>query len=260
MELIEEVILKNYAHLHAQIVDITLSDNIYHSLLTGIAMGDRRTHSAFKRARISEDIGNPAIRYLCQSDLIEIEAPYKVPALQKIEKDPVDDKLNFSSPFLRFWFAFVSPLFKGIQEGDYGEVEERFENRKQGFSDFVFEKLSAELLKTSFKDDPIVEIGSYWDKNVEIDILAKTASGKIIAGECKYTNAKLKKNALSNLKEKCSLTGFEPDIFVLFSKRGFSNELRSLKGEDLRLFSLKNFKKLLEELQRDEMIKGLPKP
>lgn len=243
MELIEEIILKNYTHFHEQLTEVTLSDPIYHSLLTGIAMGDRRTHSAFKRARISEETGNPALRYLCQNDLIERESP----VLQPSGKEEVDDKLNFSTPFLRFWFAFISPLFKGIQAGDYSEVAERFENRKEGFSDLVFEKLSIELLKKSFENDPIVEVGSYWDKELEIDILAKTASGKVIAGECKYANAKLKKSTLSNLKERCGKLGLDPDIFILFSKRGFSSELRSLKGENLRLFSAKNFKKLIED-------------
>ena len=269
MEQIEEVILDNYDHLHREIIDITLGDKIYHSLLTGIAMGDGRTHSAFKRARISEEMGHPAIRYLCQNGIIELEASREIPlqkehpnrkSKEEIEQHPVSDKLNFSTPFMRFWFSFVSPLFKGIQQGDYAEVEERFANREQEFTDPVFEKLSIELLKKSFEADPIVAIGSYWDKEVEIGILAKTESGKIIAGECKYTNTKIKKNELSKLGEKCTLAGFEPDIYVLFAKRGFSNELKSLKGENLRLFSLKNFKKLLEDLTPEDITQGFSKP
>ena len=34
--------------------------------------------------------------------------------------------LYFASPFVRFWFAFVSPYFKGIKQGDYKEVESSF--------------------------------------------------------------------------------------------------------------------------------------
>ena len=248
MELIEEVVLDNYDHLHRDIVNVTMGDRVYHALLSGIAMGDGRTHSAFKRARLTEETGNPAIRYLCQNGIITQESPFKITEPKETEEHPVSDKLLFTSPFLRFWFTFVSPLFKGIQAGDYTEVQERFANRGQGLVNPVFEKLAVELLKMSFEDDPIVETGSYWDKEVEIAIVAKTRSGKIIAGECKYTNAKLKKSELNKLREKCSLAGFEPDICVLFSKRGFSAELKALKGEDLRLFSVRNFRKLVERV------------
>ena len=268
-KLIEDLILDNYGHIHNQIIDMTLGDSTYHAILTGIALGDRRAHSAFKRARVSEKTGDTAIHYLCQSGIIELERSREIPPQKEypkqklkkeIEKHRISDKLTFTTPFLRFWFSFVSPLFKSIQEGDYDEVKRRFENREQGFSSLVFEKLSIELLKKEFEDDPIVEVGSYWDRQVEIDILAKTASGKIIVAECKYTNTKINKSELSKLKEKCALAGFEADKFVLFSKRGFSNELNSLKGEELRLYSLKDFKELLEDLSPDEKIQGFPKP
>ena len=62
----------------------------------------------------------------------------------------------------------------------------------------------------------------------------------------KYTNAKIKKNELTKLQEKCEAANIKADIFVIFSKAGFSSELKSLKGEGLKLFTVKNFKKLLE--------------
>jgi hypothetical protein len=155
---------------------------------------------------------------------------------------------------MRFWFSFISPFFKGIKEGDYKEAKERFENRKQEFSQLVFLKLSIELMKKSFKEDPIKEIGSYWDRNTEIDILAKTKSGKIVAGICKYSNSKAKKSELTKLKEQCALAQLTPDVYVIISKNGFSNELKTLKGEDLKLYALKNFATLVEDLSEKDFI------
>jgi len=160
---------------------------------------------------------------------------------------------------MRFWFSFISPFFKGIKEGDYKEVKESFTNRKEGFSNLTFENLSKELIKKSFKDDRIIEIGSYWDRNVEIDILAKTKSGKIIAGACKYSNAKVKKSELTKLKSKCEEADIQPDIFVLLSKSGFSNELKNEKGADLKLYALKNFKTLVEDLSEKDFIECIGK-
>lgn len=248
---------------------MTLGESTYHAILTGIARGDRRTHSAFKRARISEKTGDQAIHYLCQTGIIELE-PSRENPLEKeypnqkfkkeIERHQISDKLAFTTPFMRFWFSFVSPMYRGIEKGEYNELKRRFRDREQSFSSLVFEKLSIELLRKEYENDPIVEVGSYWDRQVEIDILAKTASGKIVAGECKYTNTKVNKSELSKLQEKCALAGFEADEFVLFSKRGFSNELTSSKDEKVQLYSLNDFKKLLDNLSPDEMIEGLPKP
>ena len=85
-----------------------------------------------------------------------------------------------------------------------------------------------------------------WEqKNKEIDLVAKTISGKIIAGNCKYITSKLKKNELNKLKDDSTSIDLNPDILVLFSKNGFSNELKSQKSETLRLFTTKSFKLLL---------------
>ena len=264
-ELIVEHILENYGALHNQISMMTLDTPLYNHILTAIARGDRRTHSAFKHARISESVGNEAIEYLCQSGVLILEpsrehAPEKEYPAQKLKKEveqhQISDKLHFATPFLRFWFAFVVPLQRSIEKGEYTELLQRFDERRLGFSSLVFETLSIEVLKEACQHDHIVEIGSYWDRQVEIDILAKEASGKIIVAECKYTNTKINKTELSRLKEKCQLAGIVPDRTALFSKRGFSQELLSLQDDKLLLCSLDDFKLLLQDIDKDDKIEG----
>jgi len=266
--LIEKLILDNYAFFYNEIIDMTLGDKLNHAILSGIALGDRRTHSAYRRAHISEHTGAPIIEYLCRSGIISLEpsreeAPQKEYPTQKlkkeVEKHQISDKLNFTSPFLRFWFAFVSPLHRGIEKGEYEEIKQHFVEREHGFSSLVFEKLSIEVLKHLPTNDPIVEVSSYWDRNVEIDILAKTHSGKIIVAECKYTNTKVNKSELTKLMEKCALANIEVDQYALFSKRGFSNELNTLQDPNLSLYTLDDFKQLLEELSADDLIEGYPR-
>ncbi|OHE12106.1 MAG: ATPase [Sulfurimonas sp. RIFOXYD12_FULL_36_11] len=250
-ELIESKILKNYTYINGDITKFTKSDKVSHSLLSAVAIGDGRVHSALKRARISRGEGEEAIDTLCDKGIIKAEYSLESPPSPD---EKIDEKLNFSTPFMRFWFAFISPFFKTIKEGDYKEAKERFANREQEFSELLFLKLSHELLKKSFKEDPIVEIGSYWDRNIQIDILAKTASGKIVAGVCKYSNSKAKKSSLTKLQELCDLAELTPDICVIISKGGFSNELKTLKGEDVKLFALKSFKTLVEDLSEKDFI------
>lgn len=218
---------------------------LYHSILTGVAMGDGRTHTAFKRANVSEEVGLKAVGELCETGIIKLQKSNKTFTSWK-DNESVSNKLFFSSPFLRFWFAFVSPIFKGIRDGDYKEIRQRFANRESEFLALTFTELSHELLKLEFKDDSIKEIGTYWDNKVELDIYAKTESGKTIVGSCKYTNSKIKKSELTKLQEACKNVNIQADIFVIISKRGFSSELKSMKGEKVKLYTVKNFKKIIQ--------------
>ena len=244
LELIETNILNKYSELKNQIHSLTGGYKIDHAVLTGIAQGDRRTNSSFKRAYVSFEEGMKSVEALIEKGIIEIESSVLFLA-NKRGDSKVAKKLLFTTPFLRFWFAFVSPIYKGIKEKNYEEFYKLFENKQAEFGNFIFEELAMECLRDSFEEDPVKQFGKYWDEKVEIDLVAKTTSGKIIAGNCKYVNSKIKKNELNKLKEDCKTADLNVDIFVIFSKNGFSNELKSQKSETLRLFTPKSFKLLL---------------
>jgi AAA+ ATPase superfamily predicted ATPase len=171
-------------------------------------------------------------------------------SLQRFTNIPKDntisEKLIFTTPFLRFWFTCISPVFKGVRDGDFKESMKIFENKKTELITFVYEQLAFEVLKMTYKDDEIKTLGRYWDNSSDIiTLLAKTQSGKMIAGSIKYTNNKIKTTELNNLKTTCKSFGIEVDTFVLFSKKGFTSELKSLKSDSLKLFSIKNLNLLI---------------
>ena len=244
IELIEQFILSDFRYIRNDVTELTTGMPLYHSILTAIAMGDGRTNTAFKRANISAQVGLNAIDELCDTGIIKLQKGNKF-FTSWSENEPVNNKLFFTSPFLRFWFTFVSPIFKGIRDGDYKEFRNRFLNRQNEFLQLPFIELSHELIKLSFKEDPIINIGTYWDNDIELDIFAKTKSGKIIVGSCKYINSKMKKSELTKLQDKCKKSNINADIFIFISKNGYTNELKSLKNENLKLFTLKHFKKLV---------------
>jgi hypothetical protein len=62
----------------------------------------------------------------------------------------------------------------------------------------------------------------------------------------RYANTKSKKSELSKLQEKCEQANIKPDIYALFSKAGFSNELKGLKGSNLKLYGMKHIQALLK--------------
>lgn len=250
-ELIEDKVLKNYRYIHGDLTKITQSNKAHHALLSAIALGDRREHSAYRRADLTRKEGEESAAFLIKFDLL---------ARQESQADPLDeneeksDRLIFTAPFYRFWFSSVSPYYKGIKEGDFKEMKEKWENTKQSFFDQIYEGLVIALVKQSFKEDWIAKIGSYWDKTNEIEILGKTKGGKVIAGSCKYSKSKANKSELSKLQEKCAKAELTADIYVIFSKSGFSSEFKKEKSDTLKLFSLKNLKTLMEDLSEKDLL------
>lgn len=265
-ELIFTHILENYGHLYNEISAMTLGEPSYHRLLSAIAVGDRRIHSAFKRARVNETKGGQALAFLRDAGILSMEYSREMPPVKthpkqqlkrEIRRHRISHKMHFTSPFIRFWFYFIAPFHKEIEQGDYDAVLERFDERRQSFTGRVFEELSDLLLTYLYKDDPLVDTGSYWDRQVEIDILAQTTCNLNIVGECKWTNHKVNKKELGRLADKCEKIELEPDVTVLFSKRGFSNELESLRSDRLRLYSAEDFRLLLDDVSPSDLIRGV---
>ena len=76
----------------------------------------------------------------------------------------------------------------------------------------------------------------------------------MFAGACKFGKQKMNKSELTKLKENCVKADLEIDTFILFSKNKFSSELKKEKGEKLRLFSLRNLAKLMDNLSEDDLL------
>jgi len=129
---------------------------------------------------------------------------------------------------------------------------------KSEFTTLIYYQLLLELLELSLKDefegDAMESIGSYYDKNVEIDILIKRKSGALLAGACKYGKQKMNKSELTKLKEDCAKAELDVDTFILYSKNKFSSELKKEKGEHVRLFSLRNLAKLMDNLSESDLL------
>jgi hypothetical protein len=235
-ELIEKLILDDYAYIRNDINELTDGQPLYHSILSAIALSDGKAHAVYKRARVEQSVGEKAIETLIERGIIRLK-----------RAKGADDRFSFTLPFLRFWFAFVSPLFKGIRDGEYKEVKERWQSYENEFSHPVFTELSHALLRKILKEDSIMEISEYWKNDgTSIDIYAKTRAKKRIIGSCKYTNSKVKKSELSKLAELAQKANIDADTVVLVAKKGFSKELKALKNENLKLYTLKNFKSLVE--------------
>ena len=268
-ELIIGVILDNYGHLHNELASLSLDEPIYRRLLHALAIGDRRIFSAFKRAGLNNHNGGVALDFLQNNGILEVEQsrethPRELYPNQKLKREitrhRISHKMRFTKPFIRFWFYFIAPFYKQIEVGNYEAVLNSFKIHQYSYTSLVFEELSELLLDYYTRDDKILTSGSYWDANVEIDLLAITKSLHIFVGECKWTNHKINKKELHKLLEKCGKLGISPSKVLLFSKRGFSKELLQNQSANLALYSADDFSILLKNSSKADLIQGFALP
>ncbi|MCF6330048.1 MAG: DUF234 domain-containing protein [Sulfurimonas sp.] len=255
-ELIHIHILNDYEHINDKIKIITANDSVNIRLLRALAVGDRRIFSAFKRAGLNNGNGGAALNFLKKGGIIEIEESREInakkafPSLKlkrELARHRISHKVLFNHPFIRFWFYFVVPHSKEIKEGNFNNFFDSFNQKQNQFTSLVFEELSELLLNYNLRDAGILNSGSYWDMNVEIDILTQTDDNQLYVGECKWTNHKINKKELHKLNEKCEKLGIKPAKIVFFSKRGYSKELEKIQGKELSLYSSEDFKALLKK-------------
>ena len=253
--LIEEKILRNYEPLHQSMTRYTHNNPVYHRVLSIVALGTEHEHEVFKKAKIGRDRGEEAIDYLEKKSLLRFDLSVEEPAK---ESNALSDRLLFRLPFMRFWFAAISPYYQGISSGDFTEFEKQWQQSQRNFSIMLSNLLIRDLVmqktREQYRDDPITTIGTYYDKQTRIEILGIRKSGKFLAGECKYSQKVAQSNMPSALKEKCQKADLDVAEYVLFSKHGFSTEVEQMSGDEMILFTQKDLASLLDDLSEEDLL------
>ncbi|NCO01374.1 MAG: DUF234 domain-containing protein [Epsilonproteobacteria bacterium] len=263
--LIQELILENYELIYEKMEELTLGESNNKRLLSALAVGNRGIFSSFNRAGLNNGNGGAALNYLQEKGLVQIEysreeSPKTSNPHAKLKREEarrrVSHKVLFTQPFVRFWFYFIARYTKDIKAKNYTNLMKNFQERRNSYTSLVFEELSEVLLNYHLRDAQIVSSGSYWDANVEIDILTVTHDERVYVGECKWTNHKVNKSELKKILDKCERLDIKPTQIALFSKRGFSKELLSMQGKDLALYSAEEFKALIKKSTKHQLIEA----
>ena len=264
--LVQTLILENFETLDAKVQELILHNDTNRRLLKALAIGDRRIFSAFNKAGLNNGNGGAILNFLQEKGLIQLEYsreehPRELKPNTKLKREEsrhrISHKVLFTYPFIRFWYYFIVPNIKNIQEKNYEKVLQDFEQKHNSYTSLVYEELSEVLLNYHLRDSHILSSGSYWDAKIEIDILTLTENGNIYVGECKWTNHKINKKELHKLKAKCVKLDIEPTQIVFFSKRGYSKEMMMLSGPSLALYSSEDFKALLKKSSRENIAQNL---
>jgi len=239
--MVESNFVQNFSKFQTLVSPSYLLESPYREILIAVARGDGKLYSVLRKAKVSEALGEKIVQELVSLNVLKVEvsreSPLRTHPKHKLKKEQrsyrVQDKLRFVQPFMRFWFGFVTYYKKN------------FEKHYDRLRSLVYEQLCDALLVQHYAvSNKIVDSGSFWNIHSEFDILAVSQDKKVILGECKYKDRKVCKNELTKLKAKALESGLKVDVYALFSKSGFSNELLQTQSEDLLLFDLNDLKVL----------------
>ena len=251
--MVESNFVQNFSKFQALVSPSYLLESPYREILMAVARGDGKLYSVLRKAKLSETLGEQIIQELVDLNVLRVEAsreaPLRIHPKHKLKKEQrsyrVQDKLRFVQPFMRFWFGFVTYYKKDLTVGKGDAFLENFQKHYDRLRSLVYEQLCDALLTQHYEEkNPLISGGSFWNIHSEFDILAVSKDKKVILGECKYKDRKVCKNELTKLKAKAQESGIKVDVYALFSKSGFSNELLQTQDKDLLLFDLNDLEAL----------------
>ncbi|MGL6023678.1 MAG: ATP-binding protein, partial [Cetobacterium sp.] len=211
----------------------------YFSILQSIAAGNTKISSISSQLEIPSTGLTPYISKLIELDVLEKE----IPVTEDI-KNGKKALYKIKDNYLNFWFNYVYPYQSYLEIENLTYPLEKIKTTFDLWVSKVYEDLSREsLMYDNQIPFPIRNLGRWWDKNEEIDIVA-LGEDEILFGECKWSNKHVGLSVLYKLKEKAKgvkwKNGSRKEYYMLFSKSGFSDELIEVSKKDSTII-LSNF-------------------
>ncbi len=240
--LTEEVLSqKGYLHNEPEYVLRTeLTDpNRYFAILTAIAAGKTTSNEIAQAIGIDGKQISTYTQKLERLRLIEREVP-----ITEEKAKSRRGRYRILDPLFRFWFRFIygkEDRYERLGENAYGAVI------KPELPDFVsqeFERLCQDALPDLYPAETFLDIGRWWYKEHEVDVVGFTTDGTMVAGECKFTNAPLDYGALASLEDHAAEIRWTPDTderntkYALFTRNGATQSVQAAVSErdDVQLF------------------------
>ena len=209
----------------------------YFSVIKTIAAGNHRISDIASVLEVKSSFLTPYLGVLIDLEILE----KRTPATERFPEKSRKGQYYIKDNFISFWFRFVAPYKGELEIENLDPVVKKIEaNMNDSHVSFVFEDVSRQNLRNAGLPYIFNRIGSYWEKNVEVDVCAIDESeGICVLGECKYWGRPVDMRVYSQLVEKGRGIKEIKDyriIHALFSKSGFTEEVMNLMGDDLLLF------------------------
>ncbi|MFP4217482.1 MAG: ATP-binding protein [Salinarchaeum sp.] len=238
-------VLSQQGYLHNEpeyVLRTELTDpNRYFAILTAIAAGKTTSNEIAQAIGIDGKQLSTYTQKLERLRLIEREVP-----LTEEKAKSRRGRYRILDPLFRFWFRFVygnEDRYERLGEDAYEAV---IEPELHDFVSQEFEQLCQDALPKLFPGKTFLDIGRWWYKEHEVDVVGFTTDGTMVVGECKFTNALLDYSALASLEDHSAEIRWTPDTgdtnmeYALFTRSGVTQSVQEAVSErdDVAVFDL----------------------
>lgn len=157
----------------------------YHAVLHAIAAGNTISRAIGEASGVPERSLHYYLEQLVQLGYVSRRHP-----LTAGRPNARTVKFVLEDPLLRFWFRFVFPHRSFVQQmGPARSFAELIKPHLDSYFGTCFERLCREALPRLYAKQKVsagFRIGTYWDKQVQIDVVGVRDDDWIDLGECKW--------------------------------------------------------------------------
>lgn len=176
----------------------------YHSILTTLARGSMPGRDIAANTGIDSRSLNYYLNQLTELRYVRRRYPLtgRKPAARNV-------RFTLDDPLLRFWFRFVFPNMSFAMQMGAGQCfEKRIRPHLDAYYGACFEALCREALPILYEREGVsasFEIGEYWDKNVQIDLVGLRDDDWTDLGECKWGRLRSRATLEAEIRSKAKL-------------------------------------------------------
>lgn len=228
----------------------------YFSILKTLAKGEARQVNIADKVSIKPTSLPKYLSYLIKLGFIE----KKVIITEKEKSKKV--RYAIKDNFINFWFKFVEPARKSVEEDNQKEIEKLLDSFENYVSKRFEDLIRREILKEINQELNIFDfekIGNQWGKfkgekgknTYEIDIVAlNEKTREILFGECKWKDKVDAEKIIKELNEKTKHvqwnTSRRKEHFAIFA-RSFKKRVKEFQGKKVYCLDLKDIERILKK-------------
>jgi len=213
----------------------------YYGILLAIATGNATNHAISKQTGIGERSLHYYLKQLTELGYLGRRYPLtgEQPSLRHV-------RYAIEDPMLRFWFRFVYPHTSFIQQmGSQRALKDLVRPDLEAYFGSCFERLCRETLPHLYEREGVTapfDVGEYWDKETQIDVVGYRRDGWTDLGECKWGDVKSGRRLLDELEARVARYPNPRNATIgrrIFTRKALTGEGRA-SGSPVRCHSLRD--------------------